>query len=116
MRRTAKHPFGAIKAWTGATHFLTRALQRVGTEMRLQVLAYNLKRAIAIKGVGPLISAVRAWHAAPPVPLRSAAIYTGTNPAGNSNRVPTQRRSNPAALRTGSESLLPPGHTAPLSR
>ena len=42
----------------GATHFLTRTLKRVGTEMSLQVLAYNLKRAIAIKGAGTLLAAI----------------------------------------------------------
>jgi transposase len=59
-RRTAEHPFGTIKAWMGATHFLTRTLKRVGTEMSLHVLAYNLKRVIAIKGVGALVAAARA--------------------------------------------------------
>ena len=44
----------------GATHFLTRTLERVGTEMSLQVLAYNLKRVIAVLGVGPLMAAMRA--------------------------------------------------------
>jgi transposase len=58
-RQTAEHPFGTIKAWMGATHFLTRTLKRVGTEMSLHVLAYNLKRVIAIKGVGALVSAAR---------------------------------------------------------
>jgi transposase len=56
-RRTAEHPFGTIKAWMGATHFLTRTLAKVRTEMSLHVLAYNLKRMIAILGVGPLIQA-----------------------------------------------------------
>ena len=55
-RRTAEHPFGTIKAWMGATHFLTRTLKRVGTEMSLHVLAYNLKRVIAIVGAVALIS------------------------------------------------------------
>lgn len=59
-RQTVEHPFGTLKAWMGATHFLTKTLKRVGTEMSLQVLAYNLKRAIAIKGVGAVISAARA--------------------------------------------------------
>lgn len=44
----------------GASHFLTRTLPRVRTEMSLQVLAYNLKRAIKILGAGPLIAAMRA--------------------------------------------------------
>jgi hypothetical protein len=34
----------------GATHFLTRTLGRVSTEMSLQVLAYNLKRVLNILG------------------------------------------------------------------
>jgi hypothetical protein len=32
-RQTVEHPFGTIKAWMGATHFLTRTLRRVSTEM-----------------------------------------------------------------------------------
>jgi transposase len=47
-RQTVEHPFGTIKAWMGSTHFLTRTLKRVSTEMSLHVLAYNLKRVIAI--------------------------------------------------------------------
>ena len=43
----------------GATHFLTRTLKRVSTEMSLHVLAYNLKRVIAIMGVRPLMAAMR---------------------------------------------------------
>lgn len=57
-RRTAEHPFGTIKSWMGATHFLTKTLTKVRTEMSLQVLAYNLKRMIAMYGVGPLIQAI----------------------------------------------------------
>jgi transposase len=59
-RRTVEHPFGTIKAWMGATHFLTRTLPKVKTEMSLQVLAYNLKRMMALLGVGPLIEAIAA--------------------------------------------------------
>ena len=44
----------------GATHFKTRRLKNVAAEMSLQVLAYNLKRVIAILGVQPLISAMQA--------------------------------------------------------
>ena len=58
-RQTVEHPFGTLKAWMGATHFLTRTLDKVRTEMSLHVLAYNLKRMIAILGVGPLIAAIR---------------------------------------------------------
>src|SRR5262250_2086395 len=59
-RQTVEHPFGTIKAWMGATHFLTRGLKRVSTEMSLHVLAYNLKRMISILGVRPLLEVIRA--------------------------------------------------------
>ncbi len=59
-RQTVEHPFGTMKAWMGATHFLTRTLAKVRTEMSLQVLAYNMKRMIQIVGVGALITAIRA--------------------------------------------------------
>jgi transposase len=58
-RQTVEHPFGTLKAWMGATHFLTRTLDKVRTEMSLHVLAYNLKRMITIYGVGPLMAAIR---------------------------------------------------------
>ena len=59
-RQTAEHPFGTLKAWMGATHFLTKTLPRVRTEMSLHVLAYNLKRMMAILGTQPLMAALRA--------------------------------------------------------
>jgi transposase len=59
-RRTVEHPFGTLKAWMGHTHFLTKGLEKVRTEMSLSVLAYNLKRMTAIIGVKPLIAAIRA--------------------------------------------------------
>jgi Transposase DDE domain len=58
-RQTVEHPFGTLKAWMGSTHFLTKTLKRVSTEMSLHVLAYNLKRVIAILGVEPLVAAIR---------------------------------------------------------
>ena len=59
-RATVEHPFGTLKAWMGATHFKMKTLERVKTEMSLHVLAYNLKRAIAILGPQPLMEAMRA--------------------------------------------------------
>ena len=59
-RQTVEHPFGTFKAWMGHTHFLTRTLPRVSTEMSLHVLAYNMKRVMNILGVGVLIEAMRA--------------------------------------------------------
>ncbi len=57
-RQTVEHPFGTLKAWMGATHFLTKTLPRVRTEMSLHVLAYNMKRVMNILGVGALIEAM----------------------------------------------------------
>lgn len=57
-RQTAEHPFGTIKYWMGSTHFLTKTLSRVSTEMSLHVLAYNLKRLMSILGIGPALAAM----------------------------------------------------------
>jgi transposase len=59
-RQTAEHAFGTIKAWMGATHFLTQTLSQVRTEMSLQVLAYNMKRLIAILGIRQSLAAIQA--------------------------------------------------------
>jgi len=59
-RQTAEHPFATLKAWMGSTHFLTKTLPRVSTEMSLHVLAYNLKRVMQILGVQPLMRAIGA--------------------------------------------------------
>jgi len=58
-RRTVEHVFGTFKDWMGRSHFKTRTLDRVGTEMSLHVLAYNLKRVIALLGTQRLIAAMR---------------------------------------------------------
>ncbi len=58
-RETVEHPFGTIKAWMGATHFLTKTLDRVSTEMSLHVLAYNMKRAMQLLGPQRLIEAIQ---------------------------------------------------------
>ena len=59
-RRLVEHPFGTIKAWMGHTHFLMKRLPNVKTEISLQILAYNLKRVMAVLGTKPLIEAIRA--------------------------------------------------------
>ncbi|HVC38215.1 MAG TPA: IS1182 family transposase [Gammaproteobacteria bacterium] len=59
-RQTVEHPFGTIKSWMGATHFLTKTLDRVSTEMSLHVLAYNLKRVMNLLGNAPLMEVMRA--------------------------------------------------------
>jgi len=59
-RETAEHPFGTLKMRRGATHFLTKTLPRVATEMALHVLAYNLTRVMNIVGIQPLMAAMTA--------------------------------------------------------
>ena len=59
-RQTVEHPFGRLKCWMGATHFLTTKLTGVRTEMSLHVLAYNFKRVLNIVGTGALIEALSA--------------------------------------------------------
>ena len=58
-RATVEHPFGTIKSWMGSTHFLTKTLPRVRTEMSLHVLAYNMKRAINLIGTERIVAAIR---------------------------------------------------------
>jgi len=59
-RQTAEHPFATLKAWMGSSHFLTKTLPKVRTEMSLHVLAYNMKRMMTIFGVKPLLQAMQA--------------------------------------------------------
>jgi len=58
-RRTVEHVFGTLKYWMGSTHFLTRTLAKVSTEMSLHVLAYNLKRVLSILGMTKTMNAMR---------------------------------------------------------
>jgi len=58
-RETVEHPFGTIKSWMGSTHFLTKTMDRVSTEMSLHVLAYNMKRAMSLLGPQRLIEAIQ---------------------------------------------------------
>jgi hypothetical protein len=62
-RCTVEHVFGTLKHWMGSTHFLTRRLRNVGTEMSLQVLAYNLKRVLRILGMARAMKAVSSMGA-----------------------------------------------------
>ena len=49
-KSTIEHVFGTLKHWMGWTHFLTRGIQNVATEMSLSVLAYNFTRVLSILG------------------------------------------------------------------
>ncbi len=59
-RSTVEHPFGTIKSWMGSTHFQTKTIPKVSTEMSLQVLAYNMKRAINLLGTQKIIETITA--------------------------------------------------------
>ena len=58
-RSIVEHVFGTIKDWMGRGHFLTRKLTNVATEMSLHVLAYHVKRAVAVLGTPALMAAIR---------------------------------------------------------
>ena len=59
-RRTVEHVFGTLKDWMGRSHFKMRTLKNVATEASLHILAYNIKRAIALVGTANLIAAMQA--------------------------------------------------------
>ncbi len=58
-KSTVEHVFGTLKHWMGWSHFLTRGMGNVSTEMSLNVLAYNLKRVIGILGITQTMKAMR---------------------------------------------------------
>jgi hypothetical protein len=58
-KSTIEHVFGTLKHWMGWTHFLTRGMHNVATEMSLHVLAYNLKRVIQILGITKTMKAMQ---------------------------------------------------------
>ncbi|VXC65764.1 transposase (fragment) [Pseudomonas sp. 9Ag] len=58
-RQTVEHPFGTLKSWMGATHFLTKTLDRVSAEMSLHVLPYNPKRVLNLLGSAALMAAIK---------------------------------------------------------
>jgi hypothetical protein len=58
-RETSEHPFGTIKMRMRATHFLTKTLPKVATEMALCILTYNLTRVLNIVGVPAVLEAIK---------------------------------------------------------
>jgi hypothetical protein len=62
-RCTVEHVLGTLRHWMGSTHFLTRRLPNVSTEMSLQVLAYNLKRVINILGIARTMKVLTSMRA-----------------------------------------------------
>ena len=56
-KKIAEHPFGTIKRAFGAGYLLLKGLRRVGGEVGLLMIAYNLRRALNILGVEALMQA-----------------------------------------------------------
>jgi len=50
-----EHPFGTIKVGMGHDRMLLKGLRNVGTEIKLTVLSYNLKRVMSILGIEKMI-------------------------------------------------------------
>lgn len=53
-----EHPWGTMKRSLDQGYFLLRGTEKVGVEMRLNGLIYNMKRAFSIVGVSKLIEAL----------------------------------------------------------
>ena len=85
-RCSVEHPFGTIKSWMGATHFLTKGLERVKTEMSLHVLAYNFKRLITLLGVAGMMEAVRAYALILTLRRAFGALALPSRPLSRKNR------------------------------
>ena len=56
---TVEHPFGTIKWYDGAHYVLCKGKEKVGAEIGLSYLAYNLKRAINMMGARELVKAIK---------------------------------------------------------
>lgn len=57
-QQIVEHPFGTMKRAMNSGYFLMKGLTKVGAEMSLTVLAYNIKRVVNIMGVAKMIEAV----------------------------------------------------------
>ena len=61
LRRTlAEHPFGTMKRAFNQGYVLLKGLRKVRGEVGFTMLAYNMRRAINILGVGTLINLIKA--------------------------------------------------------
>ena len=58
-RCTVEHVFGTVKSWMGSGHFTMKGLAHVSTEISLHVLAYNMRRVMAILGISDMLKALR---------------------------------------------------------
>ena len=66
----SEHPFGTMKRAFNQGYMLTRGIDKVGAEISLTVLAYNIKRVINIVGLDRLIGAVGAMNKASSVKVK----------------------------------------------
>ena len=55
----SEHPFGTIKRALGQYYFLLKGITKVEAEMSLFCLSYNMRRAINIAGVIPLVAMLK---------------------------------------------------------
>ena len=56
-----EHPFGTIKRSFNQGYMLMKGIKKVGAEMSLTILAYNVKRVINIIGLKELIASLRCY-------------------------------------------------------
>ena len=54
----SEHPFGTVKRYHGAYFLLCKGIRKTTAELGLSFLAYNLKRAINIKGVNGILTVI----------------------------------------------------------
>ena len=57
-KRTVEHPFGTIKRAMNQGYFLLKGLRKVKGEFGFSAIAYNMKRAISIRGVRSLVESL----------------------------------------------------------
>lgn len=58
-KELSEHPFGTMKRGFNQRYLLLKGLRKVKGEIGFTMLAYNIRRAINILGIGSLIAAVR---------------------------------------------------------
>jgi hypothetical protein len=58
-KEIVEHIFGTLKRAMVHDHFLLRRRLRVGSEVSLSVLTYNIKRVVKIVGVGTLLDKLK---------------------------------------------------------
>lgn len=61
-REVAEHPFGTMKRAFNQGYLLLKGLRKVRGEVGFTMLAYNMRRAINILGIGALTASIRAFR------------------------------------------------------